>query len=188
MTKLNTICSANDSLLLIIDIQAKLLSAIPEQDAALMLANSGTLITAAEILDIPIFLTEQYPKGLGRTDPLILEKLPETTRSFEKTGFSCCAAENFCQTLTKNASKQIILVGQETHVCVLQTAIELLNLGYQVYVVEDAVCSRKPSHKNNALQRLQHQGVIISNYESVLFEWLKDANHPQFKTISKLIH
>ena len=81
----------------------------------------------------------------------------------------------------------MILVGQETHVCILQTALDLMSLGYQVHVVEDAVCSRKAEHKFYALQRLQAQNVIITNYESVLFEWLRDANHPDFKIISGLL-
>ena len=85
------------------------------------------------------------------------------------------------------ARKQIILAGLEAHVCVLQTALELLHNGYQVYVVEDAICSRKAEHKFYALQRMQQQGITITNYESVLFEWLRDASHPDFRSISGLL-
>jgi nicotinamidase-related amidase len=110
-----------------------------------------------------------------------------STPIFDKTGFSCCASENFCEALETSERKQVILVGQETHVCILQTALELLERGHQVFVVADAVSSRNPEHKINALQRMQHHGVIVTNYESVLFEWLRNANHPKFKAISGLL-
>lgn len=90
--------------------------------------------------------------------------------------------------LENTGRKQVILAGVEAHVCVLQTALELLYKGYPVYVVEDAVCSRKAEHKSYALQRLQQQGATIINYESVLFEWLRDAKHADFKSISALLH
>ncbi|MDD5580752.1 MAG: hydrolase [Methylobacter sp.] len=182
-----TLLSAENSLLVIIDLQTQLSAAMPEFDAELMIANVSSLLDAANILNIPILLTEQYPKGLGATDIAIAEKLPETTRVFDKTGFSCCAANGFSKALENSGRKQIILAGQEAHVCVLQTALELVHIGYQVYIVEDAVCSRKKDHKFYALQRLQQQNITITNYESVLFEWLRDANHPDFKSISGLL-
>ena len=180
--------SAANSLLIIVDLQAKLSAVMPEVEANLMTANTGNLLEAAALLNIPVLLTEQYPKGLGATDTSIVKKLPETTQVFEKTGFSCCAAEGFCAALESSRRKQIILAGLEAHVCILQTALDLYhNDGYQVYVVEDAICSRKAEHKFYALQRMQQQGITITNHESVLFEWLRDASHPDFRSISGLL-
>jgi nicotinamidase-related amidase len=179
--------SAANSLLIIVDLQTKLSAVMPDAEAKLMTANAGSLLETAAILNIPVLLTEQYPKGLGATDSSIIQKLPEATRVFEKTGFSCCLAEGFCAALESSDRKQIILAGLEAHVCVLQTALELRHNGYQVYVVEDATCSRKPVHKSYALQRMQQQGITITNHESVLFEWLRDASHPDFRRISGLL-
>ncbi len=106
---------------------------------------------------------------------------------FSKNGFSCCAAEGFNGTLAALGRKQVVLAGQETHVCVLQTALELQHLGYQVHVLADAVCSRRAEHKAFALQRMQQQGVTLTCHESALFEWLRDARHERFKTISSLL-
>ena len=179
--------SIDNSLLLVIDIQSKLVAAMPENDAEQMLDNSSRLLEAAETLDIPVLLTEQYPKGLGPTEHKLIEKLTQNTAIFNKTGFSCLAADGFTEALEQSGRKQIIIIGQETHVCVLQTALELSNQGYQVHVVEDAVCSRKMEHKLFALQRMQQQGITISCHESVLFEWLENSNHPDFKSISGLL-
>ncbi len=183
----SALLSATDSFLIIVDLQEKLLAVMPEAEAKLMTANTGRLLEASSILKIPVLLTEQYPKGLGPTDVRIAQKLPEATQVFEKTGFSCCSAEGFCGALESSGRKQIILAGQEAHVCVLQTALELRHNGYQVFVTEDAVCSRKAEHKFYALQRMQQQGIIIINYESVLFEWLRDASHPDFRRVSGLL-
>ncbi|MDP2901770.1 MAG: isochorismatase family protein [Methylovulum sp.] len=178
---------AENSLLVVIDIQAKLSAAMPEKAACVMMTNTGILVEAAGKLNIPVLLTEQYPKGLGPTDSVIVQKLPVGFQVFDKTGFSCCAADGFSEALEHSHRKQIILVGQEAHVCVLQTALELLDVGYQVHVVEDALCSRKSEHKFYALQRLQQQGATITNHESVLFEWLRNAAHLEFKGISGLL-
>jgi len=175
---------AENSLLVVIDIQTKLLAVMPEAAAASMLTNTGILVDAAGCLNIPVILTEQYPQGLGATDTAIVQKLPGAFQIFDKTGFSCCAAEGFNEAVEISRRKQIILAGQEAHVCVLQTALELIFMGYQVHIVEDALCSRKTEHKFYALLRLQQQGSTITNHESVLFEWLKNAAHPEFKRIS----
>lgn len=178
---------SGDSLLIVVDIQDRLTASMPETDVVSMTDNAGRLLRAADILKVPVLLTEQYPKGLGPTVAVLLEHLPQSVRRFEKTGFSCCAADGFNQSLVESGRRQIILIGQETHVCVLQTALELLQLGLQVYVVEDAVCSRRAEHKHSALRRMRQQGATIVCYESVLFEWLKDARHADFKTVSSLL-
>ena len=181
--------SIDNSLIVVVDIQSKLVAAMPENDAEHMLDNSSRLLEAAKTLDIPVLLTEQYPKGLGPTEHKLIEKLTKNTAIFNKTGFSCLSADGFTEAFEQSGRrKQIIIIGQETHVCVLQTALELSNQGYQVHVVEDAVCSRKTEHKLFALQRMQQQGITITCHESVLFEWLENSNHPDFKSISRLLH
>lgn len=187
MSKHSNLCDASNSLLCVIDIQTKLIEAMPEADSADVLANSCRLIKAAAILNIPVLLTEQYPKGLGSTVSSITKNLPDNTQIFDKNGFSCCAAEGYCLALETSKKQQVILIGQESHVCVLQTALELLQRSYQVYVVEDAVCSRNGKHKLLAMNRMQKLGITITNHESVLFEWLQGAGHPDFKTITALL-
>lgn len=152
-----------------------------------MLGNAAQLLQAADTLEIPVLLTEQYPKGLGATEESLLAHLPTNAQTFEKTGFSCCSAGGFMEALDGTERRQIIIVGQETHVCVLQTAFDLLHRNWSVFVAEDAVCSRKREHKYYALERLHQAGAVITNFESVLFEWLRDAAHPQFKPLSKLL-
>ncbi len=181
------LCNTEHSLLLVIDLQTRLARAMPDNDANLMLNNSCKLVRAAGLLDIPVLVTEQYPKGLGATATKLTGCLPAGTPVFTKTGFSCCAAPDFDKTLSRTNRKQIILMGMETHVCILQSALELAVQNYQVHVVEDAVCSRKLEHKLYALQRMQQQGITVSCHESVLFEWIRDASHPEFKTIAKML-
>lgn len=187
MTKPNYLCNAADSALIVIDIQPTLTAAMPENDAEQMLLNTGVLLETADALQIPVLLTEQYPKGLGETEQTLLEKLPSSAEKFSKTGFSCCAANGFHSTLDKTEKKQLILVGQEAHVCVLQTAVELSSAGFSVFVAEDSICSRKQEHRFFALERMREAGITITNYESVIFEWLRDSSHPNFKEIAKLI-
>lgn len=181
------LCSAEHSQLLIVDLQIRLLATMSETDRAAMVKHAEILLQAVEALEIPVLYTEQYPKGLGPTVPAIAEHMPAMARCLEKTGFSCCAAEGFLPALKVTGRSQVVLIGQEAHICVLQTALELLAEGFQVFVVEDVVCSRSPAHKLNALARLREAGVIVTNVESVLFEWLRDATHPSFKTLSNLI-
>jgi nicotinamidase-related amidase len=104
-----------------------------------------------------------------------------------KTGFSCCAADGFTASLQRLGRKQVILAGMESHVCVLQTALELKQLGFDIFVPEDAVCARSRRRSENALARLRQAGVVVTHCESGLFEWLRDAQHPQFKAVSKLV-
>lgn len=182
----NGLASASQSQLLIIDVQKKLIPAIPSSVISSVIKNINAMQEMALLLDIPSPITEQYPKGLGPTDTAILNKTANNPTIIEKTSFSCCQASNFSNIL-KAQREQIIIVGMESHVCVLQTALELLEHGKTVFVIEDAVCSRNKHHHQNALARMANQGVIISNYESLLFEWCRDSKHPHFKTITKLI-
>lgn len=187
-TSLNDkLCDAKHSQLLIIDIQDRLASAMPSTVLDSVIKNSSILIHAANELDIPILYSEQYPKGLGNTVAPILEQLPETSHCVTKTSFSCSNAQDFNELIVKQKRQQIIISGIESHICVLQTALQLQHKGYAVYVIEDAICSRKKLNHKNAVKRLRQSGIVISNVESVLFEWVGDAMHPKFKTLSKLI-
>lgn len=181
------LCHAQHSQLLIIDIQERLASAMPTEVLENVIKNNNVLLTAANALEIPVIHSEQYPKGLGKTVAEITEKIPKSGISIEKTCFSCSETKGFHDLLAKNKRQQIIITGIESHICVLQSAIQLQHHGYAVFVVEDAICSRKKLNHHNAIERLRQNGIIVSNVESVLFEWLRDAAHPEFKKLSQLI-
>ena len=181
-----TLCDADNSILLVIDIQQRLASAMPDKVLQAVTRHTGWLLQAADSLGIPVVRTEQYPKRLGETLPEIKQHIWQDTR-LEKSCFSCCGAEGFQKTLSQLGRKQIILTGMESHVCVLQTAMELKMAEYDVFVVNNAVCSREKRNHKNALQRMGQAGIVISNTESVMFEWLRDASHPKFKEVSKLL-
>lgn len=183
----HTLVSLDNSQLVMVDLQIRLLAAMAETDRAAQVKNTEILLEAASALELPVVYTEQYPKGLGPTVPAIMEHMPATALAVEKTGFSCCAAEGFRQAIDRSGKRQIVLIGQEAHICVLQTALELLTEGFLVFVVEDAVCSRSGAHKQNALLRMRDAGVVVTNVESVLFEWVRDFSHPQFKFLANLI-
>ncbi len=176
-----------ESVLVVIDIQQKLSAAMPKGVRDRVVGEVNTLSTAADVLKIPVLVTEQYPKGLGATEPALVSKLPADSQIIEKTAFSCAKVPEFMQALNATGRKQVILTGMETHICVLQTALDLRHAGFEVFVIEDAVSSRLKGNQYNALHRMRLAGVVISNVESVLFEWLGDAQHPSFKTLAKLI-
>lgn len=180
------LCRADDSTLVLIDVQTRLAQAMPSACYTAMLRNIGILIQAADKLDVPVFATEQYPAGLGHTVDEIARALPRGSDTFEKTCFSACSQADFADTLAHNERPQVILAGIEAHVCVVQTAVQLREK-FSVFVVEDAVCSRSEANRANALARLRQAGVIVTNTESVLFEWLRDAKHKHFKTLTQLI-
>lgn len=173
--------------LVVVDVQTKLANAMPQSAVRRMLGNIAKLLLAADQLEVPVLLTEQYPEGLGPSDPEVLRHLPKSAQLFVKTAFSCCSAPGFNNSLNYTARKQVILMGQEAHVCVLQTAMELRQQDFQVFVVEDALCSRNPDNVASAVNRMRDAGVVALSYESVLFEWLRDASHPLFKNFAQLV-
>lgn len=180
------LCMREHSILLIVDIQERLAAAMVEDAREMVFRGAGILSQAAAHLEIPTFLTEQYPKGLGPTHEAVRRHL-SGARRLEKTTFSCCGAAGFQETLLATGRRQVVLAGMEAHVCVLQTALDLDSEGFQVFVVEDGVCSRDARNARNALSRLRHEGVTVTNTESVVFEWLRDSSHPRFKEISALV-
>lgn len=180
-----TLLKVDLSQLLIVDVQTRLIGVMPEADVAGCLKQSGILAQAAALLAVPIILTEQYPKGLGHTDPALMAQLSGVT-PVEKTAFSCLAEAKVKRQLSRDRS-QIVLAGMEAHICILQTALDLMAAGKQVHVAEDAIISRSPNNKANAVARLRAAGCIISNIESIVFEWLGRAEGDAFKKISQLI-
>lgn len=186
MAGISNLAVASDSILVVVDVQRRLVDAMPSGTRERVIDQIDILLQAMETLKIPAIVTEQYPKGLGETEPRLMEKLSDAPL-IEKTTFSCAQATGFLNTVHGMQRQQIVLVGMETHICILQTALDLQAQGYQVFVVEDAVSSRTKPNQYNALQRLRQAGVIVTNVESVLFEWMGDASHPEFKNLAKLI-
>lgn len=180
-------CDAAQSVLVVCDLQQRLGDAMPGKVLNRVLLNASLLARAAGLLDVPVLRTEQYPQGLGPTHAAVAEVLPPATRSFTKTAFSCCDTADFSTALASLARGQVVLVGMEAHICILQTAFDLRAQGLQVLVVEDAICSRRLENYQNALDRLRQAEVQVVSAESVVFEWLRDARHPHFKTIQGLL-
>ena len=178
------IADKEQSQLVIVDVQAKLAGVMPA-DVSSVIKNCAILLQAADLLDIPFLYTEQYPKGLGSTVSELSAYL-SNKKAVEKTDFSCCAEPAFKRQLSADRG-DIILAGMEAHICVVQTALDLQAQGKAVFVVEDAIISRKPENKSNAVNRLRQAGIIVTNTESVVFEWLGAAQGDAFKKISQLV-
>lgn len=179
------ILNSENSLVIIIDVQEKLLNATFNKDT--IQKKSEIIAKATNILNIPVIVTEQYPKGLGETITNIKNNLSEQTLFFEKTSFSALDSEEILESI-KNANKeQIIIFGIETHICVSQTVAALIEAGYDVHVIKDACGSRSEIEYNAGLERMKDFGASILTIEILLFEWLKTAKHPNFKEIQGLI-
>ncbi len=174
----------DDTLLVIVDIQTKLLKVMFEKDR--LISSCRKLIQACKLLEMPMVMTEQYPKGMGPTDPQILEVLQDVG-AIEKVSFSCCGVDDFSRKVQSFGRKQIVVIGIEAHVCVLQTVHDLLHEKHFVYVPYDAVSSRKEGDYINSLDRMRQAGAVIGSVESAVFELLEKAGTPIFKEVSRLI-
>jgi nicotinamidase-related amidase len=172
----------SDSGLLVIDIQERILDKIPGRDV--IVSNTVKLVEGAGILNVPVFATEQYPKGLGPTVPELVDRLPA---KLEKVSFSCGVLPELIHFFQSKNVKKILLAGIEAHVCVLQTALDLTAQGFQIHIAADAVGSRFEQDKEVALRRLERSGVVLTTAETALFEWTEKAGTPEFKQISRLI-
>lgn len=179
------ILNKDDSLLIIVDIQERLAAVMEERDR--VIANTLHLVEASRLLKIPVIITEQYPKGLGPTVKEISEGLKDFYRPIEKMTFSCCREDAFVNSLKGIGRKKVVLCGMETHVCVLQTCIDLLGKGYNVHVVRDAVCSRTEDNYITGIDFMRFAGAVITCTETVLFQLLERAGTEEFKAISKRI-
>lgn len=173
--------NARDSALLVVDVQERLLPHIHEWQR--LLENVAWLVKVAQKLDVPVMASEQYPKGIGKTHPEVAALLPAEA-VVEKLHFSCVASR--CLTpLAAHNRRQIVVCGIESHVCVLQTVLDLKKNGKEVFVVDDAVGSRRPSDKALAIERMRAHGIDVVSREMVAFEWLHEAGTPVFKEISR---
>jgi len=175
---------ANTSCLLVIDIQAKLNPVM--FDPARAPAGAAKLLLGADIVGVPAVVTEQYSKGVGPTVDDLQDFMPDGS-PMEKNTFSCMADKAFAARLKALGKTQAVIAGIEAHICVLQTALQLLKDGVEVFVVEDATASRTPENHRAGLERIRHAGGQIVTVEMVLFEWLTCSGTPEFKQISQLI-
>lgn len=175
----------DDAVLVVIDVQEKLCRAMDEKVLERLVKNTTILQEAAKELGIPVIATEQYVKGLGETLPELKGCL--LGPAIEKMTFSCCGETPFPEKLNSLGRKQVIVTGMETHVCVLQTVIELLDAGYTVHVVRDAVMSRRKDNWFIGLETAKAAGAVITSTETALFQLLRVAGTEEFKKLSKLV-
>jgi nicotinamidase-related amidase len=174
--------SAADTGLLVIDVQEKLIPKIHAAD--FVVRNTAFLIDAARLLAMPVQATEQYPKGLGTTIAELAKRLPERA---DKVQFSCCAVPSVVEQFHRAARPKVVLAGIETHVCVQQTALDMLAQGFHVFIPVDAVGSRYAIDHDTALRRMEKAGAVLTTAETCVFEWVGASSHPQFKAISRLV-
>jgi nicotinamidase-related amidase len=171
--------------LVVIDMQEAFRHSINEFEQ--IASRISLAIRGFQLLNLPVIVTEQYPKGLGRTAEELLFSLPPDFEFIEKTAFSSCGAKAFVDKLTELGARQILLCGIEAHVCVNQTAHDLLSLDYEVHLLEDCVSSRFRHDKKAALRKMKASGVTPSSVEMSLFELMRDSKHEQFKEVQNLI-
>jgi len=177
------VLNRDEAVLLIIDIQEKLVPAMKQGEQ--VIKNAYTLIATAQKLGIPIIATEQYPKGLGRTVPNLVNHL-DPGSVFEKISFTGCIPD-VLRSIKTLGRKKIIITGMETHVCVFQTVRDLLKEDYEAFIASDAVCSRTEANYLNGLSLMSSMGAVITNTETIFFDLLKRAGTPEFKELSRLV-
>lgn len=171
--------------LVVIDLQEGFRPIIPDFDETA--ERVSRLMEAARLLGIPTIVTEQYPKGLKHTVDSLQEQVAHAVAVVPKTSFSCCGAGEFQERFAALQKKQAVLCGVETHICVMQTALDLLEQGFEVFVVADGCASRFPVNKQVGLERLARSGATIVTFEMTLFEWMRGSTCPQFKAVQNLV-
>jgi nicotinamidase-related amidase len=174
----------DDTLLLVIDVQGNLAQAMHGKDV--LFKNLGKIIGGFQILGLPVIVTEQIPQKLGPTIPEIAA-LFDPFEPIPKASFSCCGEDRFMKELKATDRSQVLLAGIEAHVCVYQTAVDLLKLGYEVQVVADCVSSRTGENRSIGVERMQHEGAKLTSAEMALFELLKVAEGEKFRKIIKVV-
>lgn len=184
MKRNSKILVRDSTALLIIDIQEKILKVMADQNS--VINNTIKLIKGFKVLNIPIFYTEQYPKGLGATAAQLQKEL-EGLSAIQKMSFSCFGAGNFFTRLKDNNVTQVVVAGIESHVCVQQTVLDLIANDFQVNVAADAVSSRKEADYKIALDRMKTHGVEVTSTEAILFELLNESGTEEFKLVSKIV-
>ena len=184
----------NRSAVVVIDLQGKIMEMAYR--SALVIAASKRLMKIAEIFGRPVVLTEQYPEGLGPTHPevqAVFDALATPKRYVKKVAFGCCGEPEFHRALDEllpgvpPERRQIVVAGIETHVCVMQTVIELIRAGSQVHLCWECVSGRGREYREHALERMRQAGVWITNHESVAFEWARSKDHEGFRAMNRLL-
>ncbi len=185
--------SAERSIVLVIDLQGKLVEMV--ERPGLLKAATIRLLKIAGLFSVPIILTEQYPRGLGATHPDVraaFDALESPKRFLEKTAFGCCGDPGFERLIRElrpglePSRRQVVVAGIEAHICVMQTVLELLIAGCQVHLCWECISARGAEYRRHALDRMKQAGAVLTNHESVAFEWARDKNHPQFRAINAL--
>ncbi len=177
----------DNSVVVLIDWQERLVAAMPQDVHAAHLDKARILVEGARAAGVPVLVTEQYPKGLGDTLPVLRETLGDGVTAIEKRDFSCTDVEAFKTALEATGADHCILVGMESHVCVYQTARGLLEAGYAVHIARDAVVSRSKRDFETALGLYEQLGAVTTSVETVLFDWVRRAEGDAFKAISRLV-
>lgn len=182
-----TLLARGNAVLAVVDVQERLLAAFPEPVRSAVVKHVSTLVEGANVLGVPTIVTEQYPKGLGPTVAEIRDRLGAAFAPVEKIVFSCGRSPEFRAALDATGRRDVVLCGVESHVCVLQTAVDLLTDGYRVFVPADAVGSRRDLDWERALALMDKAGVTVGTTEIFLFQLLERAGTDEFKQISKLV-
>lgn len=172
------------TLLLLIDVQGKLARTVMHSERTIN--NISKLVRACKVLDVPGLVTEQYPKGLGHTVPELSVLIPELL-PIEKQSFSCCATPDFMTKLRSFNRNDVLVVGIETHICVYQTCVELIEFGYTVHLVTDCVSSRSEEDRQLGISCIEKAGASLTSTEMAIFELLRVAEGDRFKSISKIV-
>lgn len=176
---------AEKAVLVVIDVQERLVPAMPE-DIYLRLRNTvAMLVEVAGLLGIPVVTTEQYPKGIGHTVPELAAACNETV--IEKVSFGCCGEPTFLKALKNTGRTQVLITGMEAHVCVYQTVLGLLEDGYYVHLIRDAICSRNKTDYLTGVANAGQAGAVVTTAETVMFQMLQESTHEQFRAVSKLV-
>ena len=184
MDRSEYIATREDSLLLVIDIQQAMLRVIDRWET--VAGKTEQLIQSANVLEVPILFTEQYKKGLGETIPDLTQAI-KSPELFQKEHFSACLEEDFIPKIQSFNREKIVVVGMETHVCVLQTCLDLIKAGFQVHLVADAVASRVDENRDIAIDLMRQAGAVISSTEIVIFQWACRANTDKFRKILPIV-
>ena len=176
---------AEKAVLVVIDVQERLVSAMPE-DVYLRLRNTvAMLVEVAGLLGIPVVTTEQYPKGIGHTVPELAAACNETI--IEKVSFGCCGEATFLEALKNTGRTQVLITGMEAHVCVYQTVLGLLEDGYYVHLIRDAICSRNKTDYLAGVDNAGQAGAVVTTAETIMFQMLQESTHEQFRAVSRLV-
>jgi nicotinamidase-related amidase len=176
---------AEKAVLVVIDVQERLVPAMPE-DIYLRLRNTvAMLVEVAGLLGLPVVTTEQYPKGIGHTVPELAAACNETV--IEKVSFGCCGEATFLEALKNTGRTQVLITGMEAHVCVYQTVLGLLEDGYYVHLIRDAICSRNKTDYLAGVANAGQAGAVVTTAETVMFQMLQESTHEQFRAVSKLV-